>query len=71
VAHAGSNHWIAKMHELPQIIPDVKMLLALTPEELGSKILFLLRHTKQRCSISSWQRAERTLEWLLSTSVSA
>ena len=31
------------MHELPQIIPDVKMLLALTPEELGAKMLFLLR----------------------------
>jgi uncharacterized protein (TIGR02391 family) len=31
------------MHELPNAIPDVKMLLALTPEELGAKILFLLR----------------------------
>jgi hypothetical protein len=31
------------MHELPKVIPDVQVLLALTPEELGGKILFLLR----------------------------
>ena len=29
------------MYELPRTIPDVKMLLALAPEELGSTILFL------------------------------
>ena len=31
------------MNELPRVIPDVQMLLALTPEELGAKMLFLLR----------------------------
>jgi hypothetical protein len=31
------------MYELPRTIPDVKMLLALAPEELGSTILFLLK----------------------------
>jgi hypothetical protein len=31
------------MYELPRTIPDVKMLLALAPEELASTILFLLK----------------------------
>ena len=31
------------MRELLSAIPDVQMLLALTPEELASKMLFLLR----------------------------
>jgi hypothetical protein len=31
------------MYELPRTIPDVKMLLAPPPEELGSTILFLLK----------------------------
>ena len=31
------------MKELAQATPDVKVLLALEPEELGSKLLFLLR----------------------------
>jgi hypothetical protein len=31
------------MYEFPRTIPDVKMLLALVPEELGSTILFLLK----------------------------
>jgi uncharacterized protein (TIGR02391 family) len=31
------------MHELFQIIPDAQVLLAMEPEELGAKILFLLR----------------------------
>ena len=31
------------MQELPRVIPDVQMLLALTPEELAGKMLFLLR----------------------------
>ena len=31
------------MNELPRIIPDVKVLLALTPEELAAKMLFLLK----------------------------
>src|SRR5258708_18949516 len=31
------------MNELPRIIPDVQMLLALTPEELAEKMLFLLK----------------------------
>ena len=30
------------MHELPTVIPDVSLLLALQPEELGAKILFRL-----------------------------
>src|SRR5438445_10930613 len=32
------------MYELPRVIPDVQMLLALGPEELGAKMLFLLRN---------------------------
>lgn len=35
------------MNELPRVIPDVQMLLALTPEELGAKIIFLLRQRKE------------------------
>ena len=31
------------MHELTQVIPDANVLLALEPEELGAKLLFLLR----------------------------
>ena len=31
------------MQELAQIIPDAQVLLAMEPEELGAKILFLLR----------------------------
>jgi uncharacterized protein (TIGR02391 family) len=31
------------MYELSQVIPDVEVLLALEPEELGAKLLFLLR----------------------------
>jgi|SRR5271165_2580932 len=31
------------MYELTQVIPDVNVLLALEPEELGAKLLFLLR----------------------------
>ena len=34
------------MKELAQTIPDTKVLLALEPEELGAKILFLLRKRK-------------------------
>ena len=34
------------MHELPTAIPDVNVLLALEPEELASKMLFLLRQRK-------------------------
>jgi hypothetical protein len=36
------------MHELSKVIPDVKVLLALTPEELGGKILFLLKKRSDR-----------------------
>jgi hypothetical protein len=32
-----------QMHELPRTIPDVRMLLTLTPEELAVTILFLLK----------------------------
>ncbi len=31
------------MYELPRVVPDVEVLLALEPEELGAKLLFLLR----------------------------
>ena len=31
------------MHELPQTIPDEEVILALEPEELAAKMLFLLR----------------------------
>jgi hypothetical protein len=31
------------MIQLPEAIPDVDMLLSLAPEELASKLLFLLR----------------------------
>src|ERR1019366_10289702 len=31
------------MYELPKVIPDADVLLALEPEELGAKLLFLLR----------------------------
>jgi uncharacterized protein (TIGR02391 family) len=31
------------MYELPEAIPDVEVLLKLEPEELGAKLLFLLR----------------------------
>jgi hypothetical protein len=31
------------MYDLPTAIPDVNVLLALEPEELGAKILFLLK----------------------------
>jgi uncharacterized protein (TIGR02391 family) len=34
------------MHELTQAIPDVEVLLKLEPEELGAKLLFLLRKRK-------------------------
>ena len=36
------------MIELPRLIPDVEALLALEPEELGAKILFLLRQRAER-----------------------
>jgi hypothetical protein len=35
------------MQELLTAIPDVQMLLALTPEELAAKILFLLRKRRE------------------------
>jgi hypothetical protein len=31
------------MIQLVQAIPDVEMLLSLTPEELGAKMLFIVR----------------------------
>jgi uncharacterized protein (TIGR02391 family) len=39
---------ITRMYELPTIIPDVNVLLALEPEELGSKILFLLKKRQEQ-----------------------
>jgi hypothetical protein len=41
------------MYELPQIIPDVQVLLALEPEALGGKLRFLLR---RRASLGTLQR---------------
>jgi hypothetical protein len=38
-----SGRYHSLMYELPQAIPDVNVLLALEPEELGGKLLFLLR----------------------------
>lgn len=38
------------MHELPHNIPDATVLLALTPEELGAKMLFLLRRRDSQAS---------------------
>src|SRR5262249_32263636 len=34
------------MYELAQAVPDADVLLALEPEELGAKLLFLLRRRK-------------------------
>jgi hypothetical protein len=34
------------LYELAQLIPDVNVLLALEPEELGAKLLFVLRKRK-------------------------
>jgi hypothetical protein len=48
------------MHELPRTIPDVRMLLALAPEELAATILFLLKN-KERYKVSSRQSAERAM----------
>lgn len=42
------------MIELPTAIPDVDVLLALEPEELAGKMLFLLRARAQRtCHIGT------------------
>jgi hypothetical protein len=35
------------MKELPALIPDVDVLLALEPEELGAKLLFALRERRE------------------------
>jgi hypothetical protein len=32
------------MIEIPRVIPDVDALLALAPEELAAKLLFLIRN---------------------------
>jgi len=36
------------MHELPEAIPDADTLLAMEPEELGAKMLFMLRKRSER-----------------------
>lgn len=36
------------MYELPRLIPDAEAMLALSPEELGAKILLLIRQRTQR-----------------------
>jgi len=47
------------MHELSQAIPDADVLLALEPEELGAKLLFLLRkRTFQRMFMPTQLNAE-------------
>jgi hypothetical protein len=48
------------MHELPRTIPDVRMLLALAPEELAATILFLLKKRK-RYKVSPRRSAERAV----------
>jgi hypothetical protein len=35
------------MQELPTVIPDVQMLLALSPQELAAKMLFLLKKRRE------------------------
>lgn len=49
------------MQELSRIIPDVDVLLSLEPEELGGKLVFLLR---QRFADQSMQRATFTVQSL-------
>jgi hypothetical protein len=36
------------MYELPGAIPDAQLLLTLEPEELGAKLLFLLRKREEK-----------------------
>jgi hypothetical protein len=38
---------LTPMRELPTEIPDVALLLALEPEELGAKLLFLMRRRNE------------------------
>jgi hypothetical protein len=47
------------MHELPRTIPDVRMLLALAPEELAATILFLKK--RKRYKVSPRRSAERAV----------
>jgi hypothetical protein len=46
------------MYELAQAIPDVEVFLALPPEELGAKLLFLLRKRRDKTFIPSTLIAE-------------
>src|SRR5215475_8963716 len=39
---------VRKMHDLPKEIPDVEFMLALQPEELGGKLLFMILRRVQR-----------------------
>ena len=41
------------MHELTQVIRDPDVLLALEPEELGAKLLFLLRESLSQEYVSA------------------
>ena len=45
------------MNELQRALPDVDVLLALEPEELGAKILFLLRKEMSRREMSGVRNA--------------
>jgi len=48
------------MNELPRIIPDVQMLLTLTPEELAEKMLIL--EEAKRCEFHP-DNLQRRLWW--------
>jgi hypothetical protein len=48
------------VYELPRTIPDVKMLLALAPEDLGSTIIFLLKE-RTEAKFHTGNLAERTV----------
>jgi len=50
---------VQALHELPREIPDVTLLLALEPEELGAKLLYLLR--KRRGGMFSLNNLELEL----------
>lgn len=44
------------MYELAQAIPDVNLLLRLEPEELGAKLVFLLRKRNGQFQLSNLER---------------
>lgn len=50
------------MYELPSDILDVVTVLALEPEELGAKVLFLIRERiqRERNHLASWATISRS-----------